>query len=216
MRGENWCFSAIPPQGFPRHRESGNGSLVSLCVFSDLMERLSRLANRSDVFNCGTREEGEEHQQGGLRLPEHTPASSRCLRFFFHRLDCHQQLPDVIAAANTSRRQQPRGKWVVRGTPQGATSSNRVAITTANIADTWFQQDLTRSGDNSHSSPTPGIPRDKGAPRSLAGMKIHTSDFCPAVCPRRVHITSVRGGSPFIRPASGLVSPTASQNGTGD
>lgn len=64
----------------------------------------------------------------------------------------------------------------------------------SNSADAWFQQDLTRSGDNSHSSPTPGIPRDKGAPRSLAGMKIHTSDFCPAVRSRRVHITSVRGG----------------------
>lgn len=147
------CQQALPPReektgafsnssaGFRRHRESGDGSLVSLCVFSDLMERCPDSAfrhrkNRSDVFfQLRNQRRGRGTPTGGSAL-QSTRQHLTDVYVFFHRLDCHQQLTDVIAAANTSRRQQPRGKWVVRGTPQGATSLEMRCYNYSNSADT--------------------------------------------------------------------------------
>lgn len=135
MRGENRCFQQFL-RSFSTPPPIGRRVVGVTARFHRSDGAVSRLAfqtqKKTDLtFSTAVPEKRERKTNRGLSFPEHTPASSGCLRFFFHRWDCHRQLTDVIAAANTSRRQQPRGKWVVRGTPQGATSSNRVAITTA-------------------------------------------------------------------------------------
>lgn len=128
------------------------------------MERLSRLAFQTQTkkqirrFQLRYQRRGRGTPTGGLSLPEHTPASSGCLRFFFPQIGLSPAAPRCNSCGEHKQTTTTAGEMGCEGNSPGGHFLEPRCYNYSNSADTWLQQDLTRSGDNSHSSPTPGNP----------------------------------------------------------